>query len=195
MNPWEKTENFEGKVKVYYDNLLSHFKKYKNKIFVESGTFLGNGLQCALDAGFEKCYSIEIHEHLFDKATIRFQTEIKNNRCKLFHGDSGQLLMQIIKDLDSKATFWLDAHISSNYGDKLGKNCPILDELDLIGFSNLKTHTILIDDLNCFGKSAHDYITIDQVKNAILNINSNYQFDLLDAATSKNILVAFIKEE
>ena len=25
MNPWEKTENFDGDVKVYYDNLLNHF--------------------------------------------------------------------------------------------------------------------------------------------------------------------------
>ena len=48
MNPWEQTENFQGDVKIYYDNLLSHLKKFNNKIFVESGTFLGNGLQCAL---------------------------------------------------------------------------------------------------------------------------------------------------
>ena len=77
MNPWEQTENFEGDVKVYYDNLLDHFKKYKNKLFVESGTFLGNGLKCALNAGFEKCYTIEIHPYLYEKAQQRFENEIK----------------------------------------------------------------------------------------------------------------------
>jgi len=139
MNPWEKTENFEGDVKVYYDNLLNHFKKFKNELFVESGTFLGNGLKCALDAGFEKCFTIEIHPHLYEKAQSRFENEIK----------------------EGKSHF-------------------------------IKTHTLLIDDLNCFGRPAHDRITLDQVKNKILEINPNYKFELLDAARPQNILAAYV---
>ena len=95
MNPWEKTENFDGDVKVYYDNLLNHFKKFKNELFVESGTFLGNGLKCALDAGFEKCFTIEIHPHLYEKAQSRFENEIKEGRVISYLGDSEKLLPSI----------------------------------------------------------------------------------------------------
>lgn len=192
MNPWEKTENFEGKVKVYYDNLQKHFTRFQNNIFVESGTFLGNGLKCALDTGFKVCYSVEIHYHLYEKATQRFAKEIKRGRVNLYHGDSGKILKPIIASLNEPATFWLDAHISKNYGEKLAKNCPVIEELDFIKNSQIKNHTILIDDLNCFGKEAHDYITIDQVKDFIKTINQEYKFEYLNAAVSNNILAAYI---
>lgn len=192
MNPWEQTENFEGEVKVYYDNLQNHFKKYKNKLFVESGTFLGNGLQCAIDAGFEKCFTIEIHQYLYDKAQIRFKNEISTGKIISFLGDSEKILPMVVSQLTDRATFWLDAHISSQYGEKLAKNCPIIEELDTIGAHHIKDHTLLIDDLNCFGRPAHDRITLDQVKNKILQINSNYKFELLDAARPQNILAAYV---
>jgi len=192
MNPWEKTENFEGEVKIYYDNLLSHLKKYNNKIFVETGTFLGNGLQCALDADFQKCYTIEIHPYLFEKAKFRFKKEIKNGRVVLYLGNSEKLLANIVDQLQQPATFWLDAHISSQYGEKLAKNCPILEELDTIKNHTIKTHTLLIDDVNCFSRPAHDRISLDTVKNKILEINANYKFEMLDAALPKNILAAYI---
>jgi hypothetical protein len=192
MNPWEQTENFQGDVKIYYDNLLSHLKKFNNKIFVESGTFLGNGLQCALHAGFEKCYTIEIHPHLYEKVQIRFASEINQNRVISYLGDSGKLLEKVIHELNDTATFWLDAHVSSQYGTKLAKNCPVLEELEMIKYHFIKNHTLLIDDLNCFGRPKHDKITLDQVKNKILEINSNYKFEFLDAARPANILAAFV---
>lgn len=192
MNPWEKTENFEGEVKVYYDNLLSHFKKFRNEIFVETGSFIGNGLNCALQAGFDKCYTIEIHPHIFEKVQKRFQAEISQGKIHSYLGNSETILPKIIKQLDKPATFWLDAHISSQYGAKLAKNCPIIEELAAIDQNPIKTHTLLIDDLNCFGRSAHDKITLEQVKEYIQKINKNYKFDFLDAARPQNILVAYI---
>lgn len=192
MNPWEQTENFEGDVKVYYDNLSKHFNRFSNKIFVESGTFLGNGLKCALNAGFEKCYTVEIHSHLYEKAQLRFKDEINQGRVFSYLGDSEKILPKIINQITDQATFWLDAHISSQYGKKLAKNCPIIEELQTINSHYIKTHTLLIDDLNCFGRPAHDRITIEQVKNKILEINSNYKFEFLDAARPQNILVAYV---
>ena len=182
----------KNQLKVYYDNLLDHFKKYKNKLFVESGTFLGNGLKCALNAGFEKCYTIEIHPYLYEKAQQRFENEIKESKVISYLGDSEKLLSIVVKDLTEPATFWLDAHVSSQYGTKLAKNCPILEELEMIKYHFIKNHTLLIDDLNCFGRPKHDKITLDQVKNKILEINSNYKFEFLDAARPANILAAFV---
>lgn len=192
MNPWEKTEDFEGKVKVYYDNLRAHLMRFKNKIFVESGTYLGNGLRCALEAGFDTCHSVEIHQHLYEKAKERFSREIENGKVYLYLGDSGKIFDSIIERLSEPTTFWLDAHISANYGEKLAKNCPIIEELESIKRSSIKTHTILIDDLNSFGKEAHDFIRLEQVKKYINLINPAYKFEFLDAAAPKNILAAYI---
>jgi hypothetical protein len=191
-NPWLKTENFDGYVKVYYDNLLRHFTRFRNNLFVETGTHLGNGLRTALDAGHVKCYTIEIHQHLHQDACQRFATEIADGRVECHHGDSAVLLPQIIARLDQQATFWLDAHISSNYGDKLAKNCPIFEELDAIDQSAIKTHTIVIDDVACFDNKAHDNIPLAKVKERISQINPQYKFEFLDAHLPGNILVAYV---
>lgn len=192
MNPWEKTENFEGEVKVYYDNLQKHFNKYRTNIFVETGTYIGNGIKCALNAGFNKCYSIEIHKYLYDNAVKRFEQEISQGKIELLYGDSSLLFGEIVKKIDDQCTFWLDAHISAQYGEKLAKNCPILDELDCIKQHPIKNHNILIDDLNCFGNEAHDNIKLTEVVEKIRSINPEYKFEFVDAHIANNILVAYV---
>jgi hypothetical protein len=192
MNPWEATENFVGEVKVYYDNLTKHFSRFRNKVFVETGTYIGNGLQTALTTGFEKCYSIEIHKYLYDNAMKRFEKEIESEKVELFFGNSEEIFPTIIEKLDCPATFWLDAHISSQYGEKLAKNCPVIEELEAIKKHSIKTHTILIDDINCFNNPAHDNIPLGDVRKILTSINENYKFEFLDASIRNNILVAYI---
>lgn len=192
-NPWLRTENFEGYVKTYYDNLLAHFTRFRNHYFVETGTYLGNGTKTALNAGFKFCHTIEIHQHLWEDACKRFMPEIMTGQVICYHGDSAVILPGIISNqLQAPATFWLDAHISSNYGDKLAKNCPIFEELNAIDRHLIKTHTIMIDDVACFDNKAHDNIPLAQVKQRILQINPCYKFELLDAHLPGNILVAYI---
>lgn len=191
-NPWLKTENFEGYVKTYYDNLLQHFTRFRNDYFVETGTHLGNGLKTALDAGHKKCYTIEIHKHLYDDACQRFAQEISQGQVECHLGDSAVILPQIIASLPAQTTFWLDAHISSNYGDKLAKNCPILEELAAIDNHPIKTHTIIIDDVACFDQKAHDNIPLSLVQQRISQINSAYKFEFVDAHIPGNILVAYV---
>ena len=192
MNPWERTTNFTGEVKVYYDNLYSHLLKFPNKVFVETGTHWGNGLATALKAGFKKCYSIEIHRHLYGRACLRFHKEIKEGTVTLKFGNSEKMLYEVLQSIKQPATFWLDAHISSQYGENLAKNCPIIEELNALRHHSINTHTILIDDLHCFNNDQHDYIDLEQVKTTLHAINSNYKFDFLDAIIPKNILVAYL---
>ena len=192
MNPWEATDNFVGEVKVYYDNLFKYLTQHPNEIFVETGTYIGNGIKTALQAGFTKCYSIEIHEYLYKNAVKRFEKEIAQGNVELLFGNSETLFQTIIDRLDRPVTFWLDAHISSQYGEKLAKNCPILEELAAIKTHHIKTHTILIDDLNCFDSPMHDNINIDLVGDALREINPDYKFKLVDAAIPNNILIAYL---
>ena len=57
---------------------------------------------------------------------------------------------------------------------------------------SINTHTLLIDDMRLFGKAAHDFITIDEVKNKILEINSNYEISFLNSNVKNDILLAKI---
>ena len=42
-------------------------RKGNRKIFIETGTAEGDGIECALKAGFEEIYSIELNPNLFEK--------------------------------------------------------------------------------------------------------------------------------
>ena len=161
-------------------------------MFVETGTLVGNGLWCALQAGFDKCYSIEIQPHQWQAACGRFAKEIQQGRVELVLGDSGEKLGDIVSRIEAPALFWLDAHLSQNYGEKLAKNCPALEELDAIDQSPIKNHVILIDDVACFDNQAHDNIPLASIKHRILTMNSAYEFEQLDAVLPGNVLAAWV---
>lgn len=193
-NPWLETdpEKWTGRPREYYTAVGGYFQRFRRDIFVETGTLVGNGLWCALQAGFDRCYSIEIHEHQYQAASARFQQHIQQGRVRLILGDSGVELPGVIDQIDRPALFWLDAHMSQNYGPALAKACPALEELGAIDRSTIREHTILIDDVACFDHPAHDNIPLQAVKDRILAINPAYQFERLDAVLPGNILVAWV---
>lgn len=83
------------------------------KIAIESGTFIGNGT-IKLSKYFEKVYTIEIDENLFNKAIKKFANN-KNIIC--LHGDSKQVFSKLFNDINIKnknILFWLDAHWSGD---------------------------------------------------------------------------------
>lgn len=172
-----------------YDRLLEHFTSNRNTIFVEGGTSLGWGTTTAIQAGFEKIYTIELLKDLFENAKKMFSNEIKSGKVITINGDTQIVLGRILKEINQPATFWLDAHFGKKYkGDK--PRCPLIAELDVIKQHTINTHTLLIDDMRLFGKAAHDFITIDQVKQKILEINSNYKISFLDSNVKNDILLA-----
>ena len=61
---------------------------------------------------------------------------------------AGDVIPEIVKQLDGPALFWLDGHwCGRNTGGK-GNLCPVMDELKAA--SSVKGSVILIDDLRCF---------------------------------------------
>lgn len=193
-NPWLETDpaKWTGRPLQYYTSVASYFRRFRRGVFVETGTLVGNGLWCALEAGFERCYSIEIQPHQYEAACVRFRDHIAQGRVELIQGDSGAVLPVVVSRIDQPAVFWLDAHLSHNYGARLAKACPALEELDAIDQSSVRDHVILIDDVACFDNPAHDNIPLQAVKDRILNINPNYKFEQLDAVLPGNILAAWV---
>jgi hypothetical protein len=166
------------------------FSKYKNKIFLETGSYLGEGIQQALNAGFEKVVSIELSDKYFSICQNRFSD---NSNVTIVKGDSFKVLPDIIKDINEPITFWLDGHHSC--GDTaLGEHwAPLMQELDVIKEHSIKTHTILIDDMRCWQEPnpVHGFYKED-IFIKLKEINSDYKFTYEDGCEKNDILVAHL---
>jgi hypothetical protein len=165
------------------------FRNYNhNPVFIETGSFQGDGIRNALFAGYKEIHSIELAEshYLNCKSSFKY---IEN--VHLYFGDSVEELPRIMENLKESATFWLDAHYSGYGTDFKNTLTPLLKELEIIKEHPLKNHTILIDDLRCWKR---DYPAIqfglDDLKEKILEINPDYVFSFAQGGTLNDILVA-----
>jgi hypothetical protein len=147
--------------------------KFPGRVFVETGTNMGDGVALALECGFERVISIELSDHYYEAASKRFAND---HRVKLLCGDSALALAPAIRDIDEPITFWLDGHAVPGMPQTPTNVCPIFWELAGIGQHHIKTHTILVDDVRCFGTDVLNNITIGEVQKAIRAINPAYEF-------------------
>lgn len=143
-------------------NLLDFAAKYKVKVLVETGTYLGEMIE-AMSPHFERIYSIELSEVLHAKAQRRFK---KRDYIHLIHGDSGKELKTLLRLLKQPAVFWLDGHYSAGITAKGEKDTPIYEELEHIFNARDLGHVIIIDDARCFG-SDPGYPSRDDIKKFI----------------------------
>jgi hypothetical protein len=162
------------------------FEKYLNRVFVETGSYLGDGIRKALEAGFESIYSIELSEKYYNHCKIRF---CDFDNIMLINGDSSDKLRDIEICNYESVTFWLDGHYSGDDTAIGESNTPLLKELAIIGSFMIKTHTILIDDLRGWSKAIHGFDTVDLMK-IIKAINKDYFFTFEDGYIENDILVA-----
>lgn len=167
------------------------FKSYLNDVFVETGTYMGHGVQFALDAGFQQVYSIELSPKYYTFCTEKFK---HNTNVKIHYGDSADLLYEIIKDINTPITFWLDGHCSFGDTARGSEMTPVLKELEQIKMHPIRTHTILIDDVREFGTYNFDFIPLDEIIKKIYEINPNYTIHFEDGIIPNDILVATIED-
>lgn len=151
-----------------------------NNIFVETGTWLGVGVELAYQAGFTEIHSIEIDDRAYEIDCMKFGN---CDSIKLYSGDSRELLWPVIENIDECITFWLDAHGKYSKPD----SCPLLQELDVISRHPIKNHTILIDDIDKFGKYGID---ISNVKRRLKAINKQYHFREYSDCEKSTVLIA-----
>lgn len=164
------------------------FRKHKTPVFVETGSYLGDGIQQALDAGFEKVISIELSDKYFNICKRRFAGD---DRVTLVQGDSAFVLGDVLASIQSRVTFWLDGHWSAGDTARGVHTIPLLQELRAIGSHAVKTHIILIDDMRCWKtfNPVHGFEEKDIFKE--LEALGAHKFEFLDSPHAKNdILVA-----
>ena len=118
------------------------------KVFVETGTYLGNTTAGA-SRYFREVHTIELDEKLYKKAQARFRN-VKNVTCH--HGNSPDVLRTLAPSIDEPVLFYLDAHWSGGVTAHGEVEVPLLEELEIIhgrGYEDF----IVIDDLRLIGKS------------------------------------------
>jgi len=138
---------------------MSYFTKHLQgtgiecpKIIVETGTYLGEGIETYLkSAQFTKIYSIEISTKYYLMNKQKFEAE--SSVC-LLEGNSAD----VIKTLHDQEPilFYLDAHFSGGDtgGETISNGCPLLDELTSISERGQKGDVIFIDDMRLMGRAS-----------------------------------------
>ena len=164
------------------------FKNYtdKAKVFIETGTFTGDGIQCALDSGFERIYSCDINAEYVENARKKYA----DKNVVVENLESHEFLKKVLPEIDERVVIFLDAHSmpydmydeQRGFGEDTVKNgvgpCPLLNELEVIKKHPIKNHIILIDDFQCFDTWMFDGLEFDDVNDFVLSINTKYKSKL-----------------
>jgi hypothetical protein len=148
--------------------------------FIETGSMEGWTMDIAAAHGFEVMHGIELMQKYYD---FSIEKQKDNPNVHFWLGESPDILPELVKNLSTPATFWLDAHASGPNipGGKYG-GCPLVQELEAIMLSPCKDHVIMIDDARLFGTHEWDYLDKQKVIDTLYNINPNYKIVYVDGA-------------
>jgi hypothetical protein len=145
--------------------LKEYARTHRLRILVETGTYLGDMVH-ALGRHFDRIYSIELSETLFNKARDRFRAR---RHIELLRGNSGTVLALVVTRLTGPALFWLDGHYSGGSTAKGRASTPIMAELTHILACKKHSHVIVIDDARCFGTES-GYPSIPELETFIRSL-------------------------
>ena len=123
-------------------------------IYVETGSYKGNGIARLLDGGapYSHIHTIELAKQWYDHCTLRFND---NGRITIHHGNSTDVLPKLIGDGDlaeTPITFFLDGHYSGKPEQWGNEETPLLHELDIIAARNVAGDIVIIDDCRMLGR-------------------------------------------
>lgn len=136
--------------------------------FVESGTAGGETAVTASEL-FQHVYTVELCPTMFNEQFDRLRKLPNVTRAC---GSSPDLIRSWLPLLTEPSLFYLDGHWTGS-GEKLGKECPLLDELEVILPHMGDNDIVMIDNGGLFIKTPpppHDpaeWPTIDEIRKAL----------------------------
>lgn len=156
--------------------LAEYAEKFSPTVFIETGTYKGDMVYAMLNQ-FEEIFSIELDRTLFEKAKKRFSAY---KHVHIMHGQSGELLPKLLKNIMQPCLFWLDAHWSGGSTAKGELETPIMQELQcILNHTSAEDHIILIDDARCF-IGENDYPALQTLEHFILDICPGWIHEVKD---------------
>lgn len=167
----------------------NYFAEYKGRCqtFIETGTYRADGVQLAIDAGFDDIYTIDIVEH--EKRVVTIPIE-RNPNIRYLIGESSEMLAQVLFTLNNPYMLWLDAH--SQLTEDEPDNFPLMDELEIIldQPNSRLPDVILIDD---YLYMTHPQVTGFKDHEIQMMLQAcGYKTKLLPNPIKNNILVAYV---
>jgi hypothetical protein len=153
--------------------LILEGRRYGCSTLVETGTYLGKTVQ-AVQRHFNQVLSVELSPKLYERAARKFRLA---RNVRLWRGDSGTVMDEMIHYITGRAIFWLDGHYSGGMTACGANACPLVAELAAIARHPRNDHVILIDDARCFGRDA-GYPTLDEVRQLLVSINPHYRINV-----------------
>lgn len=165
--------------KISRHNLSNIIFKYNIKVFIETGTWKGDGINAAIRHPFEKIMSIDISPKHFESNSSMFGGD---KRVKLFIGDSGIKLKEMLSEVgqNEPILFWLDAHLPDLNGKEISLAeeviIPLERELKIIKeMRDISKDVFIIDDLRLF--EYVDYPGFTNCWKPDTKRNANFIFD------------------
>lgn len=136
---------------------LKEIKEQFNLVYyIETGTGTGFCLDIALQNNFEKYYSIEIFNQIYQQAEIKYKNV---NNLILINDSSEKGLNKIKNEINKPSLFFLDAHFPgadfgfTSYDSTKEKELriPLEDEIKILKkYSIINQSYIIIDDLRIY---------------------------------------------
>lgn len=116
-------------------------ERYRLRTMVETGTYYGE-MVAAMKNRFGEIYSVEYDAQLAQRAQGKFA---RWPHIHILHGDSQQVVPELLKSLTRPSLFWLDAGYYGWAGLQ-GDKQRLTTELEAILSHTVKDHVILMDD-------------------------------------------------
>ena len=140
-------------------------RRYGLRVLVETGTYLGDMIW-AVRHDFRAIYSVELDPSLHARAVARFR---RLAHVQLLHGDSANVLGELVARLEEPALFWLDGHFSGGITARGKSDTPVLSELDHVFGDRRHQHVALIDDARDFMEN-EDYPPVEELEKHLRKI-------------------------
>jgi hypothetical protein len=160
---------------VKHDIVRHHADRYGLATLVETGTYMGGTIE-ALEDRFARIYSIELDDALYERARARFA---HLPHVTILHGDSAQMLPELLAQLREPALFWLDGHYSGPGTAKGRRETPIVEEILAVLAHPVAGHVILVDDARVFG-TWPDYPTLAEFRRIVTTRAPALEFTIAD---------------
>lgn len=163
--------------------------KFKNKnfYFIETGSFLGDGIQLAIDSGFTNIFSIEISEKYYQYCKKRF---LNNRNLTLIKGDSFYEMEKLLENNKEPFTFWLDGHYSGGDTGFGILEFPIMEELECILKREIYGETIYIDDMRIL-RSLSDNINESKMIEILSKYKKEFNISYEDSELAEKDIMIF----
>lgn len=177
------------------NNLQKDYKDYPN--FIETGTYMG-GTIMALESYFLNLYTIEIKKEFYEYVKNKY----KGDKIKFYLGDSGDVLTEILPNINGKSIIFLDGHWSACNTGKGKKDCPLYEELTTIISNHKDEAIIIIDDVRLFGMGPNkgneicnwEEINVDNILKIVKERITNHYFLSSELSKQDRLLIHISKK-